>query len=72
MRIDAVEDDSPAAAAGLKAGDLVVGIGGFTVAGVGDFYRARFELPVDAPVEIKVLRDGREITLAVTPVAVEP
>ena len=70
MRIDAIENGSPAAAAGLKAGDLVVGIGGAEIGGVGDFYRVRFELPAGNPTEIKVLRDGREIAMAITPEAV--
>ncbi len=55
-----VSPDSPAAAAGLQVGDVIVGYEGEPVADVGDFRnRVALTRPGDEA-EITVLRDGRE------------
>ncbi len=60
--VAAVADRGPAAAAGLRRGDIVASVRGAEIADLGDFYRKIWELG-DAGVEvpIEVNRDGRTI-----------
>lgn len=66
VKLAGVTDDSPAAKAGLKRGDVVVGFGGKPIATIYDYTQAlaRFK-PGDA-VDIKVERDGKDVTLKAT------
>ena len=57
-----VEDDSPAAAAGIAEGDLIVGAGGKTVATADDLFDA---LAGSGPIEITLVRGTDERTLTV-------
>jgi membrane-associated protease RseP (regulator of RpoE activity) len=64
-------DPSPAKAAGIKAGDKVVSIAGHPVTSftrLSDLIRAQ---PAGKPVPVVVDRDGRQLTLTVTPAAIE-
>lgn len=63
--ITRVQEDSPADRAGLKPGDVVVAIGGQPVPNRQALHNAEGLLPVEAPVELMVLRDGRERALSV-------
>ena len=66
-----VSEDSPAAAAGIEVGDIIVGYRGDAVTDTGDF-RNRVALTEPGnDVEITVLRDGRRRTLDVTIGALE-
>ena len=56
--------DSPAAKAGLKAGDVILSAGGDSVENPYDLRRALTDKQ-DGPVEFKVLRDKQEQTLRV-------
>ena len=58
-----VEDDSPAAAAGIQAGDLIVEVGGKPVTDADDLYAALGTL--DLPFEVKVVRGTDERTVQV-------
>lgn len=58
--ITRVQEDSPADQAGLKPGDVVVAIDGAQVADRQALHNAEGLLPVDQPVRIAVLRDGRQ------------
>lgn len=60
-----VQTHSPAAAAGLKPGDVVVAIGGKAVADPRDLHNAEGLLPVGEAVTLSVLREGRTLDLAV-------
>ena len=61
-----VTPGSPAARAGLQAGDLVVALGGETVKSVEDVQRYLGRAPLDARVEVTVVRGGQRLALAVT------
>jgi serine protease Do len=61
-----VTPDSPAAAAGIKQGDVIVGVAGHPVARSSDLPSAIANLPPGRPVALSVLRDGKTISLNVT------
>jgi S1-C subfamily serine protease len=60
-----VRDNSPADAAGIKAGDIVVAINGKPVHNENDLYNAEGLLPVNSNVELKLLREGNALTVNV-------
>ncbi|WP_313912583.1 DegQ family serine endoprotease [Tahibacter sp.] len=57
-----VQADSAAETAGLRPGDVVVGVNGKPVNNEQDLHNAEGLLPIGSDIELKVLRDGREIT----------
>jgi|GEM_PF-396737 len=57
--------DSPAAKAGLKAGDVILSVGTETVENPVDVRRALSDKPEGTEVEFKILRDKQEKTLKV-------
>ena len=61
----------PAQAAGLRGGDIVVGLAGQTIANVYDYTYALDLLKVGEPVEVAFLRDGERMTAELTPAARE-
>jgi len=63
-----IETHSPAAAAGLNTEDIVVRLGGETVAGVDDLVRLLDSRRVDQPVAMTVLRFGKLVDLTVRPI----
>jgi S1-C subfamily serine protease len=63
-----IEPHSPAAAAGLVTQDIVVKLGGDTVAGVDDLVRLLDGGRVDQPVVMTVLRFGNLVELTVRPI----
>lgn len=70
--VSAVMDDSPAAKAELKPGDVILSINGTDVLArfkeqIPLFNQFAANLPIGKPVNIQVLRDGKEIALTVTP-----
>jgi C-terminal processing protease CtpA/Prc len=64
--ISEVRDNSPAAKAGLKAGDIIVEIDGRAVKGDGDRVRAMSEKK-DGDVILTIVRDRNRQTVKVTP-----
>jgi serine protease Do len=58
-----VEDGGLAAAAGIEAGDLIVGVGGRDVTDGDDLYEALGELA--APFEVALVRGAEELTVTV-------
>jgi S1-C subfamily serine protease len=64
--VTAVAADSPAAEAGLRAGDVVVSVGDRTVTGVADVTRAIRDAGDDASVELGVVRDQESLTITAT------
>jgi hypothetical protein len=70
--IDAVVDESPAARAGLQAGDRIVRIAGRPTPTIYEYVRALAQLEPDHAVRVVVERRGARIQLDVTPAAASP
>lgn len=68
MVLDGVRDNSPAARAGLKAGDKVVRLAGKDIKNVMDYTAALGEMKPDVEYEIVVLRGGERLSLKIVPV----
>jgi serine protease Do len=62
-----VTEDSPAAASGLRAEDLVVAIDGLPVRGVDDMHRLLTGERIGRDCELTVVRNGGELAVAVRP-----
>ncbi|MCK6471678.1 MAG: M20/M25/M40 family metallo-hydrolase [Planctomycetes bacterium] len=67
LRITGVRADSPADSAGMKAGDVIVKLGGKNVENIYDYMNALKACAPNEPVEIVVQRDGKELTLTAKP-----
>ncbi len=65
VEITRVEDNSPAAKAGLKVGDVVLEYNGQRVEGMEQFGRFVRETPVGREVKLLVSRDGQQQTIPV-------
>jgi serine protease Do len=65
--IESVSDDSPAAKAGLRKGDVVVEFDGERVRSVRQFSRLVSETPVGRTVAAAVQRDGQRVTVNLAP-----
>lgn len=68
MLLDGVREGSPAAKAGLKAGDKVVMMAGKDIRNVYDYTAAMAEMKPDVEYEIVVLRAGEKLTFKIVPV----
>jgi S1-C subfamily serine protease len=62
-----VEPRSPAAAAGVEAGDVIVGFAGQSVAGIDDLQRLLADGPVGTSAPLTLLRRAEKRTLEVAP-----
>jgi S1-C subfamily serine protease len=60
-------DGSPAAAAGVRAGDVIVSLDGRPIAGVGDLQRSLVGDLVGRSIEVTLERDGTLAEVALTP-----
>jgi len=56
-----VQPDSPAAAAGLQAGDVIVKVDGRPVRGASDFHNAEGLAPVGSSLTLELLREGKTV-----------
>lgn len=68
VMINNVREDSPAARAGLRAGDIIVAVDGNEVKGDGDLIRA-IAAKAEGDVEITFVRSGARQSIRVTPEA---
>lgn len=69
MPLDGVRDGSPAAIAGLKAGDKIVKFAGKEVKNVQDYTKILGELEADKEYEIEVIRGTERLIFKVKPAA---
>ena len=69
LKLDAVREGSPAAAAGLKAGDRIVRLAGRDVRNVYDYTQALSEMKAGQEYDVEVMRDGQRLALKITPAA---
>jgi serine protease Do len=65
--ITSVEDESPAAKAGLKTGDVVTEYNGQRIEGMEQFIRMVRETPAGREVKISVVRKGSNMTVSARP-----
>ena len=69
LLLDGVRDDSPAAQAGLKAGDRIVKMAGRDVRNVYDYTAALGELKAGQEYEVEIVRGTEHLKLKITPAA---
>ena len=63
VMVASVEPGSPAEAAGLRVGDMVVAVGGEKVGSVGALGALISECGIENPVEVSVVRDGADLVV---------
>jgi serine protease Do len=61
-----VFEDTPAAKAGLKAGDVITSVGGKAIRDGRALQHLVANLPLKKPVDVAVVRDGKTLTVPVT------
>ncbi|HZI86702.1 MAG TPA: PDZ domain-containing protein, partial [Pyrinomonadaceae bacterium] len=69
LLLDGVRDDSPAAQAGLKAGDRIVKLAGRDVHNVYDYTAALGEMKAGQEYEVEILRGTERVKSKLTPAA---
>src|SRR4029434_2394377 len=69
LLLDGVRDESPAAKAGIKAGDKIVKLAGRDVHNVYDYTYALGARSAGQEIEVELMRAGERITLKITPAA---
>lgn len=67
VKISGTSKDSPAESAGLKSGDVIVGLGGIKIDSIYDYVYCLQALKADVSVPIQVVRAGRKVELSITP-----
>jgi S1-C subfamily serine protease len=69
VKLSGVRGGSPAEAAGLKGGDVIVEFAGQKIANIYDYTYALDAVKIGQPVAIVVDRDGQRVTLSAKPEA---
>jgi len=67
VRISGTSKDSPAESAGLKPGDVIIGLGGIKIDSIYDYVYCLQALKADVVVPIQVVRAGKPVDLKITP-----
>jgi S1-C subfamily serine protease len=68
VEVAGVEESGPAAAAGIREGDLVVSIEGRPVGGIDDLHRFLAEWPIGKPLAVTVVRGKEKEVRTVVPI----
>ncbi|MEO6590676.1 MAG: M20/M25/M40 family metallo-hydrolase, partial [Pyrinomonadaceae bacterium] len=68
LKLDGVRDDSPAAKAGVKAGDKIVKLAGRDIKNISDYVFVLGEMKPNEEYEIVVMRGEEKLNLKITPV----
>jgi len=64
--VASVAENGPAAAAGIRRGDVLASVGGSEIEGLGDFYHKVWSRgPAGVEIPLEIVRDGRAIGLRV-------
>ena len=63
-----VVEGSPAAKAGLRPGDLIVGVGGQAVSRAGDLQGLMIGAAIGRPLEVEIMRDSQLVRVTAVPV----
>jgi S1-C subfamily serine protease len=64
--VASVAENGPAAAAGIRRGDVLASVGGSEIEGLGDFYRKIWSRgPAGVEIPIEIVRDGRALGLRI-------
>lgn len=66
LRIDGVTDGKPASKAGVKAGDIVIGMGSEAIANIQDYMKALSHYKKGDTTTVKILRGQQEMELPLT------
>jgi Zn-dependent M28 family amino/carboxypeptidase len=69
LLLDGVRDDSPAAKAGVKAGDKIIKLAGREVRNISDYVYVLGEMKVGEEYEIVVMRGAETVILKIVPAA---
>ena len=69
VKLSGVRGASPAEKGGLKGGDVIVEFAGQKIANIYDYTYALDAVKIGAPVQVVIERDGKQMTLTVTPEA---
>lgn len=64
--VDSVSKDSPAEKAGIKRGDIILGVNGESITGSGDLTARLAVMPPGTTVHLKIFRDGKTFEVPVT------
>jgi S1-C subfamily serine protease len=67
VEVFGLEANGPAAQAGMREGDLIVGLADQAIAGLDDLQKRMSEIPVGIPAELVLLRGGRRLVRFVVP-----
>ena len=62
-----VESNSPAQKAGVREGDVIIGLAGKAVAGIDDLHRLLSDLPAAVRTELAILRRTEKLSIWLTP-----
>ncbi|HWN10979.1 MAG TPA: M20/M25/M40 family metallo-hydrolase [Pyrinomonadaceae bacterium] len=69
LLIDGVRDDTPAAKAGIKAGDKIVKLAGREIRNVYDYTAALGEMRAGQEYEVELMRNGERMKMKIIPAA---
>jgi Tol biopolymer transport system component len=69
VKLSGVRGASPAEKGGLKGGDVIVEFAGQKIANIYDYTYALDAVKIGQPVQVVIERDGKRVTLTVTPEA---